>query len=114
CRSDYLYLPTDETSRRSRAPSYRTGTSGILMRTTPDEKLRRSADHSSHGGTPVNLWRPSGLTIGVILLGAIVLIVVAFFAGYLPHEKRMAQITAEAHEQEQALPRVEVVEVRRA
>ncbi len=84
------------------------------MRTTADEKVRKSADDYSRGGAPAKLWRPSGLTIAVILLGAIVLIVLAFFAGYLPREKRIAQITAEAHEQAQALPRVEVVEVRRA
>ncbi len=79
------------------------------MRTTADEKVRTSVD-----GARAQLWRPSGLTIAVILLGAIVLIVLAFFAGYLPREKRIAQITAEAHEQAQAQPRVEVVEVRRA
>src|SRR6266481_3644982 len=96
--------------------------------TTTEEKLRQenhdlkrrvrelggSADGFSHGGTPVKFWRPSGITIGAILLGAIVLMMVAFFTGYLPRQKRMAQITTEAHDQEQALPRVEVVRVGRA
>jgi RND family efflux transporter MFP subunit len=84
------------------------------MRTTADEKVRKSADDYSRGGTPAKLWRPSGLTIVVILLAAIVLIVLAFFAGYLPRQKRIAQVTAEAREQGQAPPRVEVVQVSRA
>ena len=79
------------------------------MRTTADEKVRTSVD-----GARAQLWRPSGLTIAVILLGAIVLIVLAFFAGYLPRQKRITQITTEAREQGQAPPRVEVVQVVRA
>jgi len=96
--------------------------------TTTEEKLRQenhalkrrvrelggSADGFSNEGAPVESWRPSGTTIGAILLGALVLMMVAFFTGYLPRQKRMAQITTEAHDQEQALPRVEVVRVGRA
>src|SRR5258708_37862726 len=77
-------------------------------------ELRDPAADSSQGGASLKLWRPSGITIGAILLGAIILTIAAFFAGYLPRQKRMAQITSEAHDQEQALPRVEVVQVRRA
>jgi RND family efflux transporter MFP subunit len=64
-----------------------------------------------HSGT---LWRPSATTIWAIFLAACVLVAVAFFAGYLPLQKRRTLIVAEEQAQEQALPRVEVVEVRRS
>ena len=57
---------------------------------------------------------PSAITIWALFLGAIVLIVVAFFAGYIPLQKRNAVIGSQAQEQEQALPRVEVIEVGRS
>jgi RND family efflux transporter MFP subunit len=71
------------------------------------QELRGSPHH------PAKLWRPSGTTIGAILVGIAVVLLIAFLAGYLPRQKRMAQITGEAHEQGQALPRVEVIEVGR-
>jgi RND family efflux transporter MFP subunit len=40
--------------------------------------------------------------------------VVAFFVGWIPLHKRQALIYAEAHEQEEAQPRVEVIEVARS
>jgi RND family efflux transporter MFP subunit len=64
-------------------------------------------------GQPAVLWRPSATTIWAIFLAACVLTVVAFLAGYLPLQKRRALVIAEEQEQEHALPRVEVVEVRR-
>ncbi len=42
------------------------------------------------------------------------IIAVAFLSGYIPLQKRRAVIAGEAHEQERALPRVEVIEARRA
>jgi RND family efflux transporter MFP subunit len=59
-------------------------------------------------------WHPSALTIWVLFLAAIVLTVVAFFAGYLPFLKRQTLILNEAQEQAQTLPRVEVITVQRA
>ena len=56
-------------------------------------------------------WHPSAVTIWALFLGAIVIIVVAFFAGYIPLQKRNAVIGAQAQEYDQALPRVEVIEV---
>ncbi len=64
-----------------------------------------------HGGKTAKLWRPSGITIWAIFLTLTVLIVVAFFAGYVPLQKRQALVLSEAHEQEVALPRVEVMPV---
>jgi RND family efflux transporter MFP subunit len=82
-----------------------------------NQDLKRQLDElkgSSHAGRPTKLWHPSGLTIWSIVFGVAVLIVVAFFAGYIPLQKRRALILSEAHEQEEALPRVEVVEVGRS
>jgi len=67
-----------------------------------------------HGASPKALakpWHPSAVTIWSLFLGAIVLIVVAFFAGYIPLQKRNAVIGVRAQEQDDALPRVEVIEV---
>jgi len=63
---------------------------------------------------PRGMWQPSGTTIAAIFLLACVLTAIAFFAGYLPLQKRRALIVAEAQEQEHALPRVEVIEVGRS
>jgi len=51
------------------------------------------------------------MTIWALFLGVIVIIVVAFFAGYIPLQKRNAVINSLAQEYDQALPRVEVIEV---
>jgi RND family efflux transporter MFP subunit len=60
------------------------------------------------------VWNPSGATIWSIVFLAVVLLVVAFFAGYIPLQKRRALIASEAQQQEAALPRVEVVQVGRS
>src|SRR5205814_7437909 len=49
-----------------------------------------------------------------LLLGLLVLIAVAFFAGYVPLQRREATVRAEAEDREKALPRVEVMSVGRA
>jgi RND family efflux transporter MFP subunit len=76
------------------------------------QELRAGA----HGeaGLPAKVWRPSGITMAAIFLTLIVLTIGAFLAGYVPLQKRRALIVSEAHEQENALPRVEVIEVRRS
>jgi RND family efflux transporter MFP subunit len=75
-------------------------------------------ESSSHSGVPSNvpstLWRPSRVTISAIFLTAIVVLIVAFFAGYIPVHQRTALVEAEAGERERALPRVEVVQVTRS
>jgi len=60
---------------------------------------------------PHNLWHPSSLTIWAITLGAAVVVVIAFFAGYIPLLNHRAVIAAEAHNEQQALPRMEVIQV---
>jgi RND family efflux transporter MFP subunit len=91
---------------------------------TAEERLRRENQDlkrqlqelkgSTRTGRPTTLWQPSGLTIWSIVLLAAILLVVAFFAGYIPLQKRNSLIVREAHEHEEALPRVEVVEVGRS
>jgi RND family efflux transporter MFP subunit len=66
------------------------------------------------GGPAGSLWHPSALTISAIFLGVTILIAGAFFAGYLPLQKRNALIATEAAGQEQSLPRAEVIEVGRS
>lgn len=69
---------------------------------------QRAARASSPGG---RLWHPSAITIWAIVLVVLAGVLVAFFAGYIPLKKRDATIRALAREQEQASPRVEVIEV---
>ncbi len=68
----------------------------------------------SHEGPPTQRWHPSGAAIWAIFLLVILAIVVAFFAGYIPLQKRKATILTEAHDQDMALPRVDVIEVGRS
>ncbi len=78
------------------------------------EELKGSAHGSSRGGPSVKVWNPSVVTIWSIVFLTVVLLVVAFFAGYIPLQKRRALIVSEAQQQEAALPRVEVVQVGRS
>lgn len=76
---------------------------------------QRGEPHGSpHANRPSTVWHPSGLTIACIFLGVTILLVIAFLGGYIPLQKRRTLITAEAREQQQALPRVEVIEVTRS
>ena len=99
----------------------------LAVQESTEEKLRKEVEdlkrqlrdqkaHESGSAHPAlaKPWHPSALTIWALFLGAIVLIVVAFFAGYIPLQKRNAVIGSQAQEQEQALPRVEVIEVGRS
>jgi RND family efflux transporter MFP subunit len=60
---------------------------------------------------PSAIWRPSRLTLWSLLLGLLVLIVLAFVAGFVPLKKRDATLLAEAADQARANPRVEVIKV---
>jgi RND family efflux transporter MFP subunit len=68
----------------------------------------------TRSGTPSNLWHPSRSTISALLFGLLVLVVVAFVAGYLPLQRREATLRAEAEAQQKGLPRVVVMQVARA
>ncbi|MBV9679228.1 MAG: efflux RND transporter periplasmic adaptor subunit [Acidobacteriaceae bacterium] len=102
--------------------------SPIDLADTTEERLRRENQElkrqlqelkgSTHDpfdvALPSKLWHPSGLTIWALVLASVLLIVVAFFAGYIPLHKQRTLIVDEAREQEQALPRVEVTTVERS
>ncbi len=75
-----------------------------------NRELQRQLDELKHP----SYWRPSSVTIWAIFLGLAVLVVVAFFAGYIPLENRRAVIAGEAREEREALPRVDVIEVKRS
>ena len=86
-----------------------------------NEQLRRELETLRSGATAVTSalssrpgWKPSKTTIFAMMLFALTLVVVAFFAGYLPRQHRRSVVIAEAHREEQALPRVQVVKVERA
>lgn len=86
-----------------------------------NEELRRQLDAIRSGATAVPqasaarpAWSPSKTTIFALTLFALALIIVAFFAGYLPMRHRRSVVIAEAHREEETLPRVQVVQAARA
>jgi RND family efflux transporter MFP subunit len=70
--------------------------------------------HGSPRPLAGTLWHPSALTLWCIALGVALLIVAGFLVGYIPLRKRETVIRNQAREQEQALPRVDVLEVGRS
>jgi RND family efflux transporter MFP subunit len=84
------------------------------LRRQVEELTRQLREREQHPGPPAKLWHPSGVTISALLLGLAVLLIGAFFAGYIPLEKRDATVRAEAAEHENALPRMDVIRVGRA
>src|SRR5215472_165951 len=79
----------------------------------PLQENKRLAHGSLHAGAG-KVWHPSSITLWSITLLITVLIVAAFFAGYIPLQKRERVILNDAREQEEALPRVDVMEVGRS
>lgn len=84
---------------------------------TENRELKRQLEEMrSHGhpAAPRSLWHPSAITLWAIVLGAAILIAVAFLAGYIPLRQRQSTLFIEAREEQQALPRVEVIQVARS
>lgn len=83
-----------------------------------NEELRRQLHALRSSGRPVAAaragWSPSKTTIVALGLFIVVLIAIAFLAGYLPMQHRRAVVIAETHHEEAAIPRVQVVPVQRA
>jgi RND family efflux transporter MFP subunit len=79
-------------------------------------ELQALVPTSTHavGTVPAGMWRPSRITLVSLFFGIAVLIALAFFTGFIPLQKRNATLVAEASESVQALPRVEVITVKRA
>jgi RND family efflux transporter MFP subunit len=76
------------------------------------EELKRKLD--THTGPAGQLWHPSSWTIWAIVFVITAVLVVAFFTGYIPLQKRDALVRSETSEQSQALPRAEVLTVSRS
>jgi RND family efflux transporter MFP subunit len=87
-----------------------------LLRENQDLKRQLAELHAAAhtDSLPSALWRPSRLTLWSLLLAAAVLIALAFVSGYVPLQKRNTALRAEAADQAQSLPRVEVITVARA
>jgi RND family efflux transporter MFP subunit len=86
-----------------------------LLRENQD--LKRQLAQLQGGVAPPSqhaLWRPSRITLWSLLLAVAVLIVLAFVSGFIPLQKRNATLRAEAADQAQSLPRVEVITVARS
>jgi RND family efflux transporter MFP subunit len=78
------------------------------------ERQLRERKPVAHSGAPAERWRPSGLTISALVLGFALLLTGAFFAGYVPLQKRDALVRAESQEHGKDLPRMEVMRIGRS
>jgi multidrug efflux pump subunit AcrA (membrane-fusion protein) len=80
------------------------------------EELKRIIQEreSGHSGLPEKRWKPSGVTVSALLMVLVVVLVGAFFAGYIPMQRREALVRAESKEQEKALPKMDVIQLIRA
>ena len=67
----------------------------------------------SQHGLPEVRWRPTRTTIVALILSALVFLLVAFLAGYLPLQQRESTLRAEADAQQRGLPRLVVMRVER-
>ena len=78
------------------------------------DELRSALPTNHHAAPAARYWRPSGVAIWALFLTLTVLAVIAFFAGYLPLQARRAVIASEAHDEQRALPRVDVTRIGRS
>jgi RND family efflux transporter MFP subunit len=110
-------------SKSDQPGSQETNLADTTLADTTEDKLRAEIEDlkrqiqerpSQPHAAPRASWHPSGVVIWSIFLGVIVVIAVAFFAGDTRVLKRAAIIRAEAREQQEALPRVVVMEVGRS
>ena len=90
------------------------GETAEQLRWQVEELQRQLREQRGRQPLPPGTWKPSGLTISVLLVGVVVVVAGAFIGGYLPFEKRESLVRAEAEEREKSLPRMEVMHVGRA
>jgi RND family efflux transporter MFP subunit len=88
-----------------------TATERQLREEIEELKKQLSARDQAHASRFEQRWRPSRTAISALLLGFVVLMVIAFLAGYVPLQKREATLRAEAGSQERGLPRLVVMRV---
>jgi RND family efflux transporter MFP subunit len=72
-------------------------------------QLEQQQNQLHHAAPP-----PSRMTLGALSLVGVIAVVVAFFAGYVPHQKRERMLVAEAKTESETRPSVTVAPVRRA
>jgi biotin/lipoyl-binding protein len=77
-------------------------------------KLREQHRDAHHGGTHGHPKRPSSTTLWMLGIGVLVIIVVAFFAGYLPETSRQTALAKEAQADAAELPPVNITLVEHA
>ena len=108
-------MTRDPDNRPSRDVGLDESTEEQLRREVEDLRRQlRQRDAGGHGDAPTGTpWNPSSVTIWSLFLGVVVLLAIAFFAGYLPWQKRNSALATEAKELEQGLPRAQVVHVSR-
>jgi len=104
--SDRQNPPTEEEAIRLREE-----VEDLRRRLQEHEKTAKDSGHAATGGA---IWRPSAGVIWGICLVLAVLAVAAFFVGYLPMRARNSLIRGEAAAEATALPRVDVIQVRRS
>jgi RND family efflux transporter MFP subunit len=75
------------------------------------KKLQEQHEQKVHAQ---RMRRPSAFTLGALGFLALVVVVAAFFTGYLPHSRRQAMLVAEASAENEAVPAVNVVAVTRS
>jgi RND family efflux transporter MFP subunit len=110
---------SDPDQPKSQALEESTETTEERLRRENEELKRQLAEqtrpvHGQNAALSGKVWHPSAVTIWSIALLITVLIVAAFFTGYIPLQKRESVIQTQAREQEDALPRVDVMEVGRS
>lgn len=76
--------------------------------------LKRQLEQQQQGTKHTPPPPPSRTTLGALSLVGVIAVAAAFFAGYLPHEKREQMLVAEAKADAEARPTVTVAPVRRA
>jgi RND family efflux transporter MFP subunit len=85
-----------------------------LRQQVEDLKRRLREQEEGLAGPPAKHWKPSAITITALLLGLLVLLAGAFFAGYIPLQTRETLVRAEADEHGKDLPHMEVMHVARS
>lgn len=85
-----------------------------LRQQVDDLKRQLREQKEGHAGPPPKHWKPSAITITALLLGLAVLLMGAFFAGYIPLQKREKLVIGEAEEHAKDLPHMEVMRVGRS
>jgi len=79
------------------------------------EELKRQLEEKHAGVSAAeHVVQPSGHTIRNLVLLFVVILIVAFVAGYIPRHQREVQLVAEADAHNEALPQVSVMTARRA